>query len=42
MKTVEEAQGYDQSAGWNDGIRPDATGEATESGAGNNESDQIN
>lgn len=42
VQTVEEAQGYDESAGWNDGIRPTDAGEATESGAGNSDDGQIN
>ncbi|MCP1387577.1 hypothetical protein M5J20_05165 [Corynebacterium sp. TA-R-1] len=42
VKTVEEAQGYDESAGWNDGIRPTDAGEAAESGAGKSDDGQIN
>lgn len=42
IHTVEEASGYNQNAEWNDGVRPEAGGDAEASGAADTDKDQIN
>ncbi|WP_301924914.1 hypothetical protein [Corynebacterium glaucum] len=42
VRTVDESQGHNATADWNDGIRPAEGGDATASGASDNAKDQIN
>lgn len=42
IHTVEEASGYNQNAEWNDGVRPEAGGDAEASGAADTGKEQIN
>lgn len=42
VRTVDEAEGYNQDAAWNDGVRPEAAGNAEASGASDSDKEQIN
>lgn len=42
VRTVDEAEGYNQDAAWNDGVRPEAAGNAEASGASESDKEQIN
>ncbi|AQQ16194.1 hypothetical protein CGLAU_11310 [Corynebacterium glaucum] len=42
VRTVDEGEGHNPNAGWNDGIRPTEGGDAAASGASDNDKDQIN
>lgn len=41
VRTVDEAEGYNQDAAWNDGVRPEAAGDAEASGASDSDKEQI-